>query len=84
MTYLLPNGNPISSSSFIMPFTLSSSEKFNLKTQVNVRYYNLSKCILNKESHVKRYCENLPFASYIILPKFDGIVQVQKYISSSE
>lgn len=67
----------IGSSSFIIPFTLSYSENLIQQTQVNVRYYNLSKCILYKESHVKRYCENLPFASYIILPKFDGIVRVR-------
>jgi len=55
----------------------SSSENLTQQTQVNVRYYNLSKCILYKESYVKRYCENLPFVSYIILPKFDGIVRVR-------
>ena len=46
------------------------------QTQINIGDYNICKCVLNKESHVKRYCEHLFFAAYIISSKFNGIVDV--------
>lgn len=46
------------------------------RTQFNVRDYGISKIVFDEKPHIKRDCKHFIFASHIICPEFNGIIDM--------